>query len=306
MDDFGIIEKYFTPLAKGYKGSLDLKDDAAIYTPSQDKELIFTKDAMVAGVHFFGNEKPEHIAQKLVAINVSDLAAMGATPKAYLIALMLPRNTNELWIADFSKGLKSATEKYGGHIIGGDTVVHDGELSLSLTAIGEVPKDKCIKKSGAKQGDKIYVSGTIGDSYLGLQILSNNLDIKSDHLKNRYLLPDPKVKLGIKLLDIANSCTDISDGLVADLKHICQTSDVGAVINIDNIPLSKDAQKSGINIEELITGGDDYELIFTLPAKLKAPDCCFYIGDITKNKDVLFLDSGSRPIKPSKEGYSHF
>ena len=306
MDEFGIIEKYFAPLARSYKGSLDLKDDAAVYSPSQGKELIFTKDAMVEGVHFFGDEKPEHIAQKLVAINVSDLAAMGATPKSYLIALMLPKNTDEKWIANFSTGLKEATDKFGGHIIGGDTVSHDGKLSFSLTAIGEIPKGKYLKKSGANQGDKVYVSGTIGDSYLGLQILSGKLNIDSQYLKNRYLIPAPKVKLGSKLLDIATSCTDISDGLVADLKHICKASDVGAVINVDNIPLSDDAKKSRVNIEDLITGGDDYELIFTLPAKLKAPDGSLYIGDITKKREVLFLDSHSRPINPSKEGYSHF
>ncbi|MDA0781806.1 MAG: thiamine-phosphate kinase [Rickettsiales bacterium] len=306
MDEFGIIQKYFTPLAQGYKGALGLKDDAAIYTPTIGKELILTKDAITEGTHFFGNETPEQIAHKLVAINVSDLAAMGATPKAYLIAMILPKSTDEQWIAGFAEGLRSATEKFGGYIIGGDTVAHDGKMSFSLTAIGEVPNGKALKKSGARQGDKIYVSGTIGDSYLGLQILSKKLDIKSSYLQNRYLMPEPKIKLGIKLLDIASSCTDISDGLVADLKHICGTSGVGAVINTDNIPLSEDAVKSGVNIEKLITGGDDYELIFTIPSEVKAPKGCFYIGDITKNKDVLFLDSNSRPIKPTKEGYNHF
>jgi thiamine-monophosphate kinase len=141
---------------------------------------------------------------------------------------------------------------------------------------------------------------------LGLQILTNKLDFESQYLKNCYYLPNPKIKLAPELLDIASSCTDISDGLGADLKHICDASDVGAVINIDNIPLSDDAKKSKVSIEKLLTGGDDFELIFTIPADKEPPSGCYYIGDITKNKKIIFLDSNFQPIKASTEGYKHF
>jgi thiamine-monophosphate kinase len=305
MDEFSIIEKYFAPLAKDYPQAFGLKDDAAVFSPSLGCEIVLTKDAMVADVHFFANDKPEYIARKLVAVNVSDLAAMGAIPKAYLLALMLPKNTDENWIADFARGLAIAIKEFGGYIIGGDTVVHEGKLALSLTAIGEVPKGKALKKSGAKVGDKIYVSGNIGDSYLGLQILSGKLAMQSHYLKNTYFLPNPKVKLGLQLLDIATSCTDISDGLIADLGHICKSSNVGAIIKAEQIPLSNEAKKSGVSIEKLITGGDDYELLYTIPPHIHPPKGSFYIGDICSDKNIIVLDKNLQPIDINGGGYSH-
>lgn len=305
MDEFSIIEKYFAPLAKDYPKAFGLKDDAAVFSPSSGFEIVLTKDAMVADVHFFANDKAEYIARKLVAVNASDLAAMGANPKAYLLALMLPKNTNENWIADFARGLDIATKDFGGYVIGGDTVVHQGKLSLSLTAIGEVPFGKALKKSGAKIGDKIYVSGNIGDSYLGLQILSGKLDISSQYLTNAYFLPNPKVKLGIQLLDMASACTDISDGLIADLGHICKASKVGAVIKATDIPLSVEAKKTGISIEKLIAGGDDYELLYTIPPHIKAPEGSFYIGDICVQETIKLLDENSQTIILKTDGYCH-
>lgn len=305
MDEFSIIEKYFAPLAKNYPQAFGLKDDAAVFSASAGCEIVLTKDAMVADVHFFAHDKAEYIARKLVAVNVSDLAAMGAVPKAYLLAIMLPNDTQESWIADFAKGVAMATAEFGGYIIGGDTVAHNGKLALTLTAIGEVPKGKALKKSGAKVGDKIYVSGYIGDSYLGLQILSGKLNMQSKYLENAYFLPNPKVKLGVQILDIATSCTDISDGLIADLGHICKNSNVGAVIKSELIPLSEEAKKTGVGVEKLITGGDDYELLYTIPKDLKAPECSFYIGDICSDNTIAVLDENSQLIKINGNGYCH-
>jgi len=306
MDEFSIIEKYFAPLAEKYPDALGLKDDAALFKPAEGFDVVVTTDALVEDIHFFKDDNPEYLAQKLLGVNVSDLAAMGATPKAYLLTLMLPEGINDKWLPSFSEGLAKGCERFGGCLIGGDTTRSKYGLSLSLTAIGEVAQGKALKKSGAKPGDKIYVSGTIGDSYLGLQILSGKLDLDSAYLKQRYYKPEPRIALGESLVGLASSCTDISDGLIADLEHICKASTVGAVIRAGDIPLSDDAKNSGVNIQKLITGGDDYELLYTVADNIEPPEGAYYIGDIVDGEAVSVLDEEQKTIVLESRGYSHF
>ncbi|MDB2415259.1 thiamine-phosphate kinase [Rickettsiales bacterium] len=321
MDEFSIIEKYFSPLASKYSGALGLKDDAAIVDIDPDYQIITTKDILIEGVHFFAKTDPALIAKKLLRVNLSDLAAMGAEPVGYLLGLALNKNTDEKWISEFSKGLKEDIDMYGGSLIGGDTTCHDGNIVLSLTALGKVKKGRAVLRSNAKIGDDIYVTGTIGDSYLGLNILNQNIKKNDDYLVDRYHLPQARVKLSRKLHEIANSATDISDGLIADLGHICKSSNVGAKIYCKDVPLS-DSAKSLIGdldnfYEKILTGGDDYEIIFTsskdkadlisnignsinLPIKK--------IGEIAEpDEKIKVLNLNGSEIKLDKaKGYQHF
>lgn len=311
MHEFDIIAKYFSPLAGKY--ALGLTDDAAVITPRPGYDMVVTKDALASGTHFFANDTAVDIARKLIRVNVSDLAAMGAKPVAYFLALVLPKNTSESWISDFTSGIQADIEEFGGSLSGGDTVTHDGGVVASLTAIGEVKSGKAITRAGAKTGDGIFVSGTIGDSYIGLQILQKKLTARSKdeeaYFKSRYHIPQPRLELGKNLQGIATSCIDISDGLVADLSHICECSSAGAIIDIDKIPISYGFTKT----EELITAGDDYELLFTAPCdkegeirklseKLSLP--VSKIGVVTEGSSVTVM-RGDEEVKLENKGYSH-
>lgn len=307
MNEFSLIGKYFRPLANGFAGSLNLTDDAAILSPPSGHELVITKDAISQGVHFIGNESPDLIASKALRVNLSDLAAMGATPICYFLALMLPENTSEEWIERFANGLKETQEKFSIKLAGGDTTATKGSLSISITAIGSVPAGTALKRSGAHIGDDIYVSGTLGDAALGLKLLQNGKE--DSFLINRYLIPQPRIELGIALRGVAGSMMDISDGLAQDLGHICAESNVGAVVYSSKIPTS------GAEIQTALTGGDDYELLFTAPSmqrenirqlaqKLALPLTC--IGRITDGHRVQILDDHGNEIVLDKKGFSHF
>jgi len=317
MDEFSIIAKYFKPLAANFAGSLNLSDDAALLSPPEGHELVITKDAISEGIHFIGNESPDLIAGKALRVNLSDLAAMGAEPICYFLALMLPKNTTEDWLEKFAQGLKTTQDEFSIYLAGGDTTATNGSLSISITAIGSVPKGKALRRSGAKIDDDIYVSGTLGDSALGLQLLLNptsHIPNPSSLLINRYLTPQPRISLGIHLRDIATACMDISDGLAQDLGHICTASHVGATIHSPLLPLP--LGEGGVRaIETALTGGDDYELLFTAPpakktiieqlAKtLQLPLTC--IGKITAGNNVQILDENGKTIELDKKGFSHF
>ena len=353
MDEFGVIAKYFKPLAANFAGSLNLCDDAAIISPPSGCELVITKDALSQGIHFIGNEDPALIAGKALRVNLSDLAAMGATPLCYFLALMLPKNTSEQWLEKFASGLKQTGDEFAVSLAGGDTTATNDSLSISITAIGSVPIGAALRRNGAKIGDDIYVSGTLGDSALGLELLLRHpreVGHDNEFFINRYLTPQPRITLGIALRGIANSAMDISDGLVQDLGHICDSSNVGAVIYADRIPCSRtylesrcgeaktavfenrtasvhtstcgaEAQKTlfvasnSRDYECVLTGGDDYELLFTaspdkkpeieqLAKKLSLPLTC--IGKITAGNDVQVLDEDGKTIELNKKGFSHF
>jgi thiamine-monophosphate kinase len=318
-NEFSLIEKYFAPLAASFPGSLGLKDDAAILTPKPGYDLVITKDALVENVHFFEKDPAYNIAKKLLGVNLSDLAAMGAKPVAYLLAIALPRTSTDEWLHGFSQGFAASITEFGGALIGGDTVSHDGGLMLSLTAIGEVKQGSALKRSCAKIGDFIYVSGTIGDSYLGLQILKNSNNTQhtqaEKYLTERYYFPIPRLALGAKLIGIARACVDVSDGLIADLGHICECSHVGAEIKMDDIPVSLAARQLQPDIKNLIAGGDDYELLFTAPAEMEKSITDLSkelhipiakIGQITAGDKVKLLDASGTEVVLEKTGYQHF
>jgi len=321
MDEFGLIHKYFGPLAADYSGSLALSDDAAIIDVPQGRELVITKDAISEGVHFIGNEDAALIAKKLLRVNLSDLAAMGAKPMCYFLAAMLPKDTEEAWVAQFAHGLQEDQARYAIYLAGGDTIATDSKLSFSITALGTVETGKALRRSGAKPGDQIYVSGTIGDSALGLRLLRGGLSATSEahkYLEQRYLLPEPHIALGQRLYGIASACMDVSDGLAQDLGHIADASQVGAVIYRDHIPLSKEAAALLAKDETLwnmiIGGGDDYQLLFTVPAakekQLRALAnelelSLALIGEIREGRGVAVLDGNKKPLAVAK-GFSHF
>ena len=322
MDEFGLIKKYLAPLAKA-EGAFALTDDAAVFSCSEGKEIVVAKDTIVEGVHFLENTKSELIAKKLMRVNLSDMAAMGAVPKYYLLSLCLPKNTKEGWIRNFSNGLKSDQKEFGVTLLGGDTVSHDGKLILTITMIGEVKSGKAIRRNGAKVGDDIYVSGTVGDAAFGLKCLESRIENReSSKLNNKmvdkYLLPQPRISLGQGLSNIANSAIDISDGLLADLEHICDCSGVGALINRCEIPISEGVKQHIDKQDKLwdlvLAGGDDYELVFTANKKNrlkirkiadKTGIMVTRVGEITRKKGLVVLNDDGESIKIKHTGYKH-
>jgi len=294
MDEFDLIHRHFVPLAEGFPGSLNLRDDAALVDIPAGQQLVITKDAITAGVHFLGDEDAALIAKKLLRVNLSDLAAKGAQPLCYFLALMLPETTSETWVARFASGLAEDQKIFSLALAGGDTTATRGPLALSLTALGTVPTGRMLLRSGARAGDALYVSGQLGDAALS-------------HWR---LLPQPRLALGRALLEqnLAHACMDISDGLVQDLGHICTASGVGAAIEAGRVPCKAD-------LETALTAGDDYELLFSaspdadetiaaLAAELGTP--LTRIGAITAEGNVTVRDASGDPITFKRGGYRHF
>jgi thiamine-monophosphate kinase len=312
MDEFGRIAHFFAPLASGFSGSLNLRDDAALLAPSAGHELVITKDALSEGVHFLGSESAGLIASKALRTNLSDLAAKGAKPLVYFLALMLPPGTGDAWLEAFCAGLENDQKIFGISLAGGDTISTHGKLSISITAIGEVPLGSMLKRSGAQAGDAIYVSGTLGDSALGLRSLQNGLGMAA--LEERYLLPQPRTALGLHLRTLAHACMDVSDGLVQDLGHICAASGVGALVHTPNIPLSPEAATQPGALTAALSGGDDYELLFTSPASAHAALEALSaevgvrisrIGEVVSGSGVRVLDASGDEVKLTSTGYVH-
>jgi thiamine-monophosphate kinase len=322
LDEFELINRYFKPLATKKSPSFALGNDAAVYTPQIDKDLVFTKDVLVAGIHFFHDDQADLIARKAVRVNLSDLAAMGAEPIGYLLGIALPKsNFNfEEWVRLFAIGLKEEQTKFGWTLWGGDTVSTTGPITISITAIGQTNKGKALSRSGASVQDKIYVSGTIGDSACGLAILHNEIQTTDDnYLIQRYRLPVPRLKLGKKLINIATSVMDISDGLIGDLGHICNQSAVGATLYSHKIPLSKpvgNLLETKPEYNRLVwNGGDDYELLFTIPEKSRGNVekisrqlgiQLTEIGEITNGNDVRVIDEKGSEINNIQNSFRHF
>lgn len=321
--EFDLISDVFAPLSSGYAGSFNLEDDAAVVRFVKDRELVFTADAVVEDVHFRGADKPGLISRKALRVNLSDLAAMGAEPLGYMMTVALPERFDDYWIEAFAEGLGQDQEAFAMHLIGGDTVRTSGPLVVSITAIGHVTKGQFLRRSGAKEGDAIYVSGSIGDGSLGLAALNGQLpDLSTSditYLSERYHLPEPRLLLGQQLVGISNATIDISDGIVADLKHICDTSGAGASIYLEHVPLSPAGHAAVDSLPDwrvrALVGGDDYELLFcvsrgaakdidTLARRLNLPLTC--IGQITADPGVFVLDEHSEIIKIPNSGFSHF
>ncbi len=315
MDEFDLIARHFAPLASGAPGAFGLTDDAALVEVGAGRRLVATKDMIVAGVHFLADDPADLIARKLLRVNLSDLAAMGAEPRWYLLAIALPRDADDGWVAGFAAGLGVDQTAFGVHLIGGDTVATDGPLTASITVLGEVDADHAIRRAGARPGDTVYVSGTLGDAALGLRVRRGelpNLDADAQaSLIDRYRLPRPRVDLGQGLQGVASAVIDISDGLVADLGHICTQSAVGAEVEAGRVPLSPAARTALDANPELmasvLTGGDDYELLFTAEAidALSADPPITAIGRITEASGVRVLDNEGAPMTFPSAGYRH-
>ena len=274
MKEFDFINNLLRPIAGS--NSANLQDDCAHFYG-----YVITKDILAAGVHFFEDDEPFNLARKALRVNLSDLASCGAQPFGFMLGLALPKNTSQEWLEKFTSGLQADITKYNIQLLGGDTIKHNAPLIISITALGKA--EKPIKRAGAKVGDSIFVSGNIGDGYIGLKEKSG-----------KYLLPEPRIDLGLKLHGTATACVDISDGLLADLNHILVASNVGAEIYSAQIPVSSNRY----NLMDLITGGDDYELCFTAPVEEFAG--CTKIGKITSSNGIK-LDG--KIVEP--KGYVH-
>ncbi len=270
--EFSLIARHFRPLAG--PGARDLQDDVAVLIPPPGRELVITADAMVAGVHFLPDDPPDGIGRKLLRANLSDIAAKGAIPLGYLITISAPRTTQDAWFAGFAAGLAADQKTFSVTLLGGDTTATPGPFSLSLTLIGHVALGRAPSRGGARAGDGIWVTGTIGDGMLGLAVAQGRLLDPTGFLLDRYRLPRPR--LGLAVGAYASAAMDISDGLVQDLSHICRASGLAAAIEATRVPLSEPARnwvQAGVEPDGWIaclTGGDDYELLLAVPPAREA------------------------------------
>ncbi|MCR6632190.1 MAG: thiamine-phosphate kinase [Magnetospirillum sp.] len=313
----------FAPLARGFPGALGLTDDVALLSSDEQNETAVTMDSMVAGVHFLPDDPPDLVARKLVRVNLSDLAAKGAKPFAVMLAAAFPVGTELAWIRRFADGLGEDLAYFDVALIGGDTVSTPGPLTLSLTAFGRIAKGRTVLRSGAHPGDRIWLSGTLGDGALGLMAARGQLgDLGDGHiafLADRYRLPRPRVSLGAALPGVASAGMDVSDGLVQDLGHICRASGVAATVEAATVPLSAAAQAALAAdhslLATILTGGDDYELLFTAPAAAtpaieewgrRVGEAVTAIGVITEGQGVTVRDQVGHPISLGQGGWRHF
>lgn len=321
--EFDLIARYFAPLAAENPDALGLLDDAALIKPQSGAETVATVDMLVAGVHFLAGDPPDLIARKLLRVNLSDLAAMGATPRCYLLAMAVPKDIDAAWMESFAAGLAQDQAAYGVCLAGGDTTATSGPMIFSLTAFGDVPAGELIRRSTAGAGDDIYVSGTVGDAALAVALMQGELgpqdaDLHGQFL-DRYRLPRPRVALGPALRGVATAAIDLSDGLVADLGHICETSAVGAEIRAAQVPLSPAGRQVVAGQPDLVrtvlAGGDDYELLFTADPAVAGKVAAIAvrcdvpvtrIGRITAGSGVRVVDDEDREIDLESPGYRHF
>src|SRR5271168_1068555 len=321
LGEFERIRRFFAPLAG--PGGLGLVDDAALLDCTPGRQLVITADAIVAGVHYLPDDPPDLVARKLLRVNLSDLAAMGARPLHYVLTTALPAELGPEWLARFAEGLAEDQRRYAIDLLGGDSVGTRGPAVLSLTAIGEVEAGQEIRRSGAQPGDLVWVSGTIGDAFLGLDLLRGAYPHFApehrDYLVRRFRLPEPRTELGPRLCGSARAMIDVSDGLLADLGHICETSRVAATVELDLVPLSLAARAvvegdPGIRVR-LAAAGDDYELLFaappdaaetiaTLSLRLGIP--ITRIGRIDAGTGVRLINAGGHRIPLEATGYRHF
>jgi thiamine-monophosphate kinase len=315
MSEFNLIKKYFTRPTP--QADLGVGDDSALIRVAAGIQLAISSDMLVAGTHFLHDCAPYDIGWKSLAVNVSDMAAMGANPKWATLAIALP-NVDEAWLAEFSRGFFDCADAFNVDLIGGDTT--RGPLNISVTIMGEVPIGTALRRDGAQVGDDIWVSGQLGSAALGLAHLQGKINLNNDALEaNIHELhrPMPRVNLGLKLREIATSCIDISDGLLADLGHILEASNCGATIDLEKIPcidfLKNDLQNPQFQTF-ILAGGDDYELCFTAPQtqretinllskQLNLPITC--IGS-TRMAIGLQTDYKNKPITLLTQGFDHF
>jgi thiamine-monophosphate kinase len=320
-----LIARYFRPLATD-PGAFDLGDDAAVLKADGD-DIVVTTDAIVEGVHFLADDPPDTVARKALRVNLSDLAAKGATPAGFVLTLAL-RAADDAWLTPFARGLGSDAGLFGCPLLGGDTVSTPGPLMISITAFGRVPPGKMVRRSGAKPGDRVVVTGTIGDASLGLDILRGGAAASAladdaaarAMLVGRYRVPQPRNALAKAVRDHASAAMDVSDGLAGDLAKLCTASGISAVIDVPGIPLSPAAAtllaRGIVGIEAIVSGGDDYEILCAIPenrfeafaeAAGVAGVAVTSIGTVIADTSApRFLDGEGREIALKRLSYSHF
>ena len=304
MAEFSIIETYFNR-QKNTDVDLGVGDDSALLTPPTNHQLVICTDTLVAGRHFPFDTSPHAIGWKSVAVNLSDIAAMGATPHSILLALSLPQIDHD-WLKSFSQGLYDCCDQFGVRLIGGDTT-QNPHLTLTVTALGWIETAKAITRSGAQIDDLVVVSGTVGDAAFGLQHLGHPLQQRLDY-------PTPRCELGAMLKDLASSMIDVSDGLAQDLQHILSSSNVGAKIDLNQLPIHNKLRQLSLDQQwqYALAGGDDYELCFTISMQnyekllqLQPNVKTTIIGKITEQRELIFEKEGlDHPLQ--FHGYQHF
>ncbi|MBQ0719824.1 MAG: thiamine-phosphate kinase [Gammaproteobacteria bacterium] len=318
-DEFSLIKRYFSNCgAAGSATLLGVGDDCALLAPPVGEVLAVTTDTLLAGVHFPDNSPARLIAQRALAVNLSDMAAMGATPRWFQLALTMP-DADQDWLAGFSAGLDAMARQFNCALVGGDTT--RGPLTISITLMGTVPAAQALKRSGAKPGDRIYVTGSLGDGAAGLAALEGKLSASVEdcaYFNDRFWQPQARVAQGLELREFASAAIDISDGLLADLGHITEASEVGALLEVDKLPLSQALHRaagSKLGLSWALTGGDDYELCFTVPANGLA-QCqrlidtgllsATPIGQIIDGQGVRCVDEDGQSVAVECSGYKHF
>ena len=333
MGEFDLIERYFKAPARAMRPNdgvanniaLGIGDDCALLQPSAGMQLAISSDMLVEGRHFFADVEPSALGHKALAVNLSDLAACGAKPLAFTLALSLPE-VDEAWLAPFSRGLLALAAEHNCTLIGGDTT--KGPLNICITVFGEVPKQQALLRSGAQVGDDIYVSGTLGDARLALEAMRGNVSLTADAFtsaKKRLERPTPRVNLGLALRDVASSAIDVSDGLLGDLGHILKQSHVGAVINTSiaiNLIATQAANMPAtchfnheLQLKYVLSGGDDYELAFTAPysqrsavqaAAAASNTQVTRIGQINAELGLRLVDALGQPLPNTFGSWDHF
>lgn len=323
MGEFDLIARYFTRPVR--HAALGVGDDCALLAPRPGMQLAISSDMLVEGRHFFADVDPEALGHKALAVNLSDLAACGARPLAFTLALSLPR-VDEAWLAGFSKGLLALADEYGCELVGGDTT--QGPLNICITVFGEVPASQALLRSGARAGDDIYVSGTLGDARLALEALLGHTHLPDELLaqaRQRLERPTPRVALGLALRGIASSAMDVSDGLLGDFGHILKASGVGACIRTDEtikliaasaFPSSARGQFDQKLLQQCtLAGGDDYELLFTAPRQHRAAVAeaatqsqtpVTRIGQVEAAPGLRLVDAQGMPVENRFASFDHF
>jgi len=320
-----LIARHFRAIAR-HPGALGLSDDAALLTPPPGCDLVITTDGIIAGVHVFPDDPADAIARRALRVNLSDLAAKGANPAGFLLAVALPAGTTDEWLAAFTRGLDADAEQYGCPLLGGDTDRTPGPLQVSITAFGTLPTGSMVRRGGARPGDVLFVTGTVGDAALGLRLRKDPragaslTPTQRDHLFTRYLLPAPRNALAETLRAHASAALDVSDGLAGDLAKLCRASGVTTKVETALVPLS-DAARAFVEadpalLEHALTGGDDYEILAAVPAakaegfRAAARATGVAVSEIGRvaagDASPQFIGPDRRPIAFGQPSYSHF
>lgn len=311
LDEFGEIARLFQPLTRGAPGAFELKDDAAVLPHRVGHDIVVTKDAIVESVHFPEGEAPDLVARKLVRVNLSDLAAKGAEPFAAFLAVSWPTHFTPRDRERFVLGLASDLEAFNVDLLGGDTTSTPGPFTCSLTAMGWVPAGRMIRRGGARPGDRVLVSGAIGDATLGLAAVQGEIADPEGRLVHRYRFPEPRLDLRATLRRHATAAADVSDGLIADARHIAEASGVGLMLDLDQLPLSGAAatwlerqEDVASALLRLASGGDDYEIVCTMPSGTTRPRGFTVIGEVSETPGLEVRAAG-RVVDPGVGGWTH-